>query len=93
MPEYGCLLSCEGNKLHKGEWFGSSSGSSWQIMLHIFYILIIMTSLQPTQAKGLGSGMTVTKVPLSIQTHDGVVVYGMVLSSSPTWLGIRLNMI
>jgi len=42
-----------------------------------FYTLITMTSLQFTQAQGLG-GMY--RVPLSIQTYDSVIkVHGMVL--------------
>ena len=43
LPEYGCQFSHDrksGNQLHKGKYHvrkvaGTSSGSSWQIMLHI----------------------------------------------------------
>ena len=43
-----------------------------------------MTSLQFTQAQGLGYTRGMYRVPLSIQTYDGVIkVHGMVLTSSP----------
>jgi len=42
-----------------------------------------MTSLQPTQAQGLGCTRGMYRVPLSIQTYDSVVkIHGMVLASS-----------
>ena len=51
-----------------------------------FYTLITMTSLEFTQAQGLGytKGMYSLRVPLSIPTYDSVIeVHGMVLASSP----------
>ena len=43
-----------------------------------------MTSLQFTQAQGLGYTRDMYRVPLSIQTYDSVIkVHGMVLASSP----------
>ena len=49
-----------------------------------FYTLTTMTSLQFTQACGLGT-RGIYRVPLSIQTYDsGVIkVHSMVLASSP----------
>ena len=45
-----------------------------------FYTLITMTSLQFTQAQGLGYTRGMYRVPLSIQTYDSVIkVRGMVL--------------
>ena len=60
-----------------------------------FYTLITMTSLQFTQAQGLGYTRGMYRVPLSIQTYDSAIkLHGMVLASSPgqfpppTFLGV-----
>ena len=43
-----------------------------------------MTSLQFTEAQGLGYTRGMYRVPLSIQTYDSVIkVHGIVLASSP----------
>ena len=43
-----------------------------------------MTSLEFTQAQGLGYTRGMYRVPLSIATYDSVIkVHGMVLASSP----------
>ena len=53
-------------------------------LLHKFYTLISMNSLQFTQAQGLDYTRDMYRVPLSIQTYDSVIkVHGMVLASSP----------
>ena len=54
------------------------------IAMHKFYTLINMTSLEFTQAQGLGYTKGMYRVPLSIPTYDSVMkVQGMVLASSP----------
>ena len=53
----------------------SSSYPCMQLLMlcRSIYILITMTSLQLTQAQGLGCTRGMYRVPLSIQTNDSVV--------------------
>ena len=67
--------------------------------VHKFYTLITMTSLQLTQAQGLGYTRRMYRVPLSIQTYNSVIkVHGLVFSLitrqlPPTWPRSNANMI
>ena len=75
LPEYGCQFSCErrsGNQLHYERYrgvVGPSSGSSWQIMLHIYLYTCLEPPLQNCQYCS-SSGVVVTRALERILSLD-----------------------